>query len=122
MTRTAFLSGAVLALALPLLAAACIPATLGGSCQKDEDCSSKGGDGGPHPVCYNLRCVECHYDGDCAEGKVCNTANQCSGIDSRTPEPEALPPPTTLEECAKRCKSNPTCGDSCRQQFKDAPK
>jgi hypothetical protein len=86
------------------------------SCQTDDDCHPP--DGGKL-VCDNLRCVECHYDADCSEGKICNSNHLCEGIDSRTPEPEGPPPPKTLEECAKRCKAgNDACGAACRDQFK----
>jgi hypothetical protein len=84
-------------------------------CQNDNECP--GPDGG-HAVCYNLRCVECHYDGDCPDGKVCSGKSTCDSIDSREKEPEPEAPPTSLEECAKRCKGDSACGDSCRDRFK----
>jgi hypothetical protein len=87
------------------------------SCATDNDCPAR--DGG-HSVCWNLRCVDCHYDADCSEGQVCNTSRHtCDSIDSRVKEPEPEAPPTSLEECAKRCKKgDETCGASCREQFK----
>jgi Cys-rich repeat protein len=121
MIRTVFLLSAVAS--LHLLASGC-PLTKYASCEKDDDCKGRGSDvdGGGALVCNNHRCVECHYDGDCPEGKVCNTnRNTCDSIDSRTPEPDQGPPPANLEECAKRCKGDPTCGDSCREQFKSKP-
>jgi hypothetical protein len=108
------------AASLALLVAGCQPSRFA-SCQTDNDCNDSKADAGKL-VCYNLRCVECHYDGDCADGKICGTNNTCESLDTRTPEGEAPPPPKTLEECAKRCKGNPACGDSCREQFKNAPK
>jgi hypothetical protein len=85
-------------------------------CQTDADCPVP--DGGKL-VCYNLRCVECHYDADCADGRVCGSHNTCESLDARNPEQESAPPPATLEECAKRCKGNSSCGDSCRYLFQD---
>ncbi len=84
-------------------------------CQNDNECPGR--DGG-HAVCYNLRCVECHYDADCPEGRVCSGKYTCDSIDSRDKEPEPEPPPTSLEECAKRCKGDEACAASCREQFK----
>lgn len=117
MVRMFFLLGAVGA--LNLLASGC-PLTKYSSCDKDDDCKNRSNDADAgSQVCYNHVCVECHYDGDCPEGKVCNTnRNTCDSIDSRTPEGEAKPPPANLEECAKRCNGDASCGDSCRQQFK----
>jgi Cys-rich repeat protein len=117
MLRTVFLLGAVTA--LNLLASGC-PLTRYASCDKDDDCKGRSGDADAGTsVCYNHQCVECHYDGDCPDGRVCNTnRNVCDSIDSRTPEAEPLPAPTTLEECAKRCKGDSSCGESCREQFK----
>ncbi len=117
MIRKALMVGA---LALLVLQAACAEGKFpffSAACNTDNDCPTK--DGG-HFVCWNLRCVECHYDADCAAGQVCNLArNTCDSIDSRIKEPEPEAPPTSLEECAKRCKKgDDTCGSSCREQFK----
>jgi hypothetical protein len=112
MIRKALISGFFTLFSLAL--AGC-PESRFGSCQQDTDCPAH--DGGK-AVCYNLRCVECHYDGDCPDGKVCGGHNTCEGLSTRTPEPEGPPPPKTLEECAKRCKGNDACGASCREQFK----
>jgi hypothetical protein len=112
MIRKALILGA---LALLALAAAGCPAGRFASCQNDGDCPTI--DGGKL-VCYNLRCVECHYDGDCPSGTVCSGKNTCDSIDSRVKEPEPPPPATSLEECAKRCKGDQTCGAACRDQFK----
>ena len=87
------------------------------ACNTDNDCPTR--DGGKL-VCWNLHCVECHYDADCGAGQVCNMSrNTCDSIDSRVKEAEPPPPPTSLEECAKRCKQgDESCGASCREQFK----
>ena len=114
MTKSPFLLGAALALAL--LATGCPPSRYA-SFQKDEDCGDRGADAGKL-VCNNLRCVECHYDADCSDGKHCNANHVCESLDQRVPEAADAEPPKTLEECAKRCKGNPSCGDSCRDRFK----
>jgi hypothetical protein len=109
------------ALALGVLAlflaasAGCPPAGRFASCDNDSQCGAV--DGGKL-ICYNLRCVECHYDGDCTDGRVCSNKSTCESLDSRVKEEEPPPPPTSLEECAKRCKGNAACSDSCRAQFK----
>lgn len=114
MTNSPLLLGAALALAL--LATGCPPSRYA-SCQKDEDCGDRGADAGKL-VCDNLRCVECHYDADCGDGKHCNGNHVCENLDQRAPEAAEAEPPKTLEECAKRCKGNASCGDSCRDRFK----
>ena|ERR1700761_685982 len=117
MTKSPFLFGATLVLAL--LATGCPPGKYA-SCQKDEDCGDRGNDAGKL-VCDNLRCVECHYDDDCGGGKRCSPAHVCENLDQRVPEAPAAEPATTLEECAKRCNGNASCGEGCRDRFKDAP-
>lgn len=90
-------------------------------CKSNEECAAKGGDTGK--VCYNLKCVQCAYDGDCPSGKACNRQlNECQSILSSSPPEEgsdASPSwePTTWDECAKRCK-DPACITACDQKFK----
>jgi hypothetical protein len=96
------------------VSASCLPGRYA-SCNTDNDCPSI--DGGKL-VCFNLRCVECHYDGDCAPGNLCSANNTCQVLHKPDKEEELGPPATSLEECAKRCKGNPSCGDACRDQFK----
>jgi hypothetical protein len=105
------------ALALLVAAEAGCPPGRFQSCDNDDQCPSI--DGGKL-ICYNRRCVECHYDGDCPAGHVCNGSNACESLGGAPKEEEvdAGPPPATLEECAKRCKGNPSCGDDCRERFK----
>jgi hypothetical protein len=116
MTKPTFLFAAVLGLAL--LQLGCPPGRYA-SCQTDADCAGREPDAGKL-ICYNLRCLECHYDSDCGDGRHCGSTGVCESLDSRTPAGELPPPAKTLEECAKRCKGNPSCGDSCREQFKGA--
>jgi hypothetical protein len=109
--------------ALLLASLALTAAALGGcppgryaSCKDDSECPAT--DGGKL-ICYNYRCVECHYDGDCPAGSVCSGSNTCESLHAAPKEEEPQqPPPATLEECAKRCKGNPSCGDACRERFK----
>ena len=113
---------ALLSLSLPLLAALSL-ATAGcpppgyASCKSDEECPAR--DGGKL-ICYNLRCVECHYDDNCPAGSICSAKNTCEALHTpdKEKESEPLPPAKSLEECAKRCKGDATCGASCREQFK----
>jgi hypothetical protein len=115
MLQKALLLAALGLMAGPLLLVpGCLPAGFA-SCKSDNECPER--DGGKL-VCYNLRCVECHYDGDCSGGAICSGNNTCESLDRSVKEPEPLPPPTSLEECAKRCKGNEGCGASCRDQFK----
>src|SRR5277367_4687052 len=95
----------------------CPPAGRYASCDNDGQCPTL--DGGVKLICYNLRCVECRYDDNCPAGSVCSGKNTCESLDHREKEAEPAPPPTSLEECAKRCaKGNDACASSCREQFK----
>jgi hypothetical protein len=49
---------------------------------------------------------------------ICSGKNTCEALDHHEKEEEPPPPAKSLEECAKRCKGNQACGDSCREQFK----
>jgi hypothetical protein len=94
------------------------------TCQTNADC--QGRDGGKlGNVCYNLRCVECHYDSDCALGQVCTPVGACSSIDSRQKDLEqkeegtgdgGLTEPVTWDECAQRCKEQ-GCVEECDRKF-----
>ena len=96
------------------LGAGCPPGRFA-SCQNDGECPAI--DGGKL-VCYNLRCVECHYDGDCPEGNLCGSNFTCQRLHKPEKEDEPAAPPTSLAECAKRCKGDSACGDACRDRFK----
>ena len=82
-----------LAVAALFGATACTGSRFGG-CHSNDDCKSDpDADAGPdvhtHAVCFDFRCVECHYDGDCADGKVCNrTLSRCMSLD-QAPESSA---------------------------------
>src|SRR4051812_40617498 len=68
--------------------AACLPGRLP-TCKTDDECKSHG----KAKICLNMRCVECHYDDNCASGQVCSPTGQCQGISEGkpTPEPETSP-------------------------------
>lgn len=120
-----------IALALGALSLAALTAFAGACsdgrfpvCKSNDDCAAaaKGGQGGK--VCFNLKCVECQYDSDCATGKVCNrNLNTCQSItDSTTSAEEPKETQTSWEpanwdECAKRCKEQ-ACLSDCDARFK----
>jgi hypothetical protein len=96
-------------------------------CKDNEECAKD--TEGKARVCYNLKCVECRYDSDCAPGKACSAAkNVCEGIDERAAQPppplfptatEAKWEPGTWDDCAKACK-DPVCIRSCDAKFPKA--
>ena len=100
--------------ALAAATTGCLPAGYG-ACQNDDACPTR--DGGKL-ICYNQRCVECQYDGQCAAGSICGSHNTCEALSHPDKEEPPPPPATSLEECAKRCKGNESCGAACRDQFK----
>ncbi len=75
-----------------------------GGCHANEDCKSDpdpdaGPDAHTHGVCFDFRCVECHYDGDCPDGKVCNRSiSECMKLGdapaSSDSASSAIAPPT----------------------------
>ncbi len=106
-------------------------------CQTDQDCNKKvEGASSATPaehakVCFDLRCVQCHYDGDCGEGEVCSTSTrECRRLDPKTPSagaPAAGEPgsgvapsgprdPAGWEACVKKC-ANKDCLAKCDAQF-----
>ncbi len=90
-------------------------------CQQDGDCPKR--DGGANGVCYNFRCVECHYDADCPDGTMCGGQNTCDSFGARPggSAAPALDPPKTIEECTKRCGADGPCREVCKDRFA-APK
>jgi hypothetical protein len=75
-------------------------------------------------VCFNLKCVECQYDSDCAAGKACNrNLSTCESIlggqaaSEEPKEPQTSWEPANWDECAKRCKEQP-CLSDCDARFK----
>ena len=106
-------------------------------CQTDKDCNKKvegaaSATASEKPkVCFDLRCVECHYDGDCPEGEVCSTSTrECRRLDPKVPSasgPSAGEPgsgvtpsgprdPAGWEACVKKC-ANKGCLAKCDAQF-----
>lgn len=92
------------------------------TCKSNADCG--GGDGKPGgKICYNLKCVECQYDSDCAVGKTCNrNLNECQSLGTPAggddaQEKETSWEPANWDECAKRCKEQ-ACLSDCDARFK----
>ncbi|MDC0744234.1 hypothetical protein [Polyangium mundeleinium] len=131
--RTSILARALVILPLPLaLAAALVSACAGGlpgsledgrfaTCETNDDCIAR--DAGTEAgICWNLRCVQCLYDTDCAAGAYC-ADNLCKTLD---PKPAEEQDPTdanakTIDECIKAC-TDKECIDTCNARFPDAKK
>jgi hypothetical protein len=121
----AALAGLALALTTAVAVGLAAPGCLEGrfpTCKDNEECQKKT-DGGA-PVCYDLRCVECHYDVDCAPGKACNNNNVCEGLgtgDVDAGEPSSKWESGNWDDCARDCK-DPDCVKSCDAKFPKADK
>jgi hypothetical protein len=111
MVRRALLPAVLAALAISI--SGCFESRFP-ACKDSSECAPR--DGGPKPVCYNLRCVDCQYDTDCPSGQVCSGVNVCQSIDSRVPD-NGQPEAASWDECASRCKDKP-CVAACDQKFK----
>lgn len=106
-------------------------------CKTDADCKTKSEgaasaapNGERGKVCFDLRCVECHYDADCREGEVCSTATrECKKLDGTTPAASAAPgepgsgvpagaprDPAAWEACVKKC-ADKDCIAKCDAQY-----
>ena len=85
-------------------------------CKSNEDCAAR--DAGPTGICWNLRCVECRYDTDCAAGAYCAEDRHCQVL--AAPVAEETGPkgwdPNNVDECIKGCKDKP-CIDGCATRF-----
>jgi hypothetical protein len=94
--------------------AGCLPERFP-TCKSNEECAARGNG---HGVCFNLRCVECHYDDDCDGGRVCASSGRCQGGQTTSADaPDASPPGhdhASWDECASRCHT-PECVSACEQ-------
>ncbi|HVY46207.1 MAG TPA: hypothetical protein VHB21_10025 [Minicystis sp.] len=110
--------------ALAILAAACDTGRFP-TCKDNAECA-KNTDGGA-PVCFDLRCVECAYDVDCAPGKVCGPTKTCDALGGATTATQDQQPvdagaestkwePGSWDDCAKDCKDQ-DCIHTCDQKF-----
>lgn len=70
--------------ALATLVVACLPDRFP-VCKTNEECAARSAD---TPVCYNLRCLECHYDADCDGGRTCNVSSHCASVSDVHPDSE----------------------------------
>lgn len=126
MTRPLLFAGLLGALAAAL---ALSGALLGGCgegrfpvCKSNADCQQR--DAGPNgKICFDLRCVACRYDSDCAPGSVCSAAGTCSALDRKPGEdPDGGAAelrswdPNTWNECAAGCKDQ-ACLSACDRRF-----
>jgi hypothetical protein len=94
-------------------------------CKTNADCTDKDA-GLAGPVCYNLKCVECHSDTDCKckSGETCSpTNNECESLGTaREPIRDAsIPEPVpwehgTWDQCAADCKDS-HCIEDCDLKF-----
>ncbi len=106
--RHAFALSAALGVGLMLLAQACLPSARFPSCENADDC--KGNERAK--LCFDTRCVECQSDGDCGDGRYCETnSRECKSLgdigaasgssaassdpatDAPPPDASAAPPP-----------------------------
>ena len=108
----AALSALALTAFLALGGAACDPmlAKFAG-CQTDADCPVP--DGGKL-VCYNLRCVECHYDADCVDGALdrssadADTVLAVADAEHAADQPGGWGRPGTWPTCDGTCPASTT--------------
>ncbi len=131
MNRRLLFAGLFGALVTPLTAAslASFGPLLGGCgegrfpvCHTDGDCQQRDG-GKLGNVCVSLRCVECHYDSDCAPGSICGNTGTCHALDPRSNEegdgghvePSSWDP-MNWNECAAACKDQ-DCVGACDRRF-----
>jgi hypothetical protein len=94
-------------------------------CKTNDDCKATAEDPDKKAlVCFDLRCVECHYDGDCPSGHICTKASECRRLSERI-EPDkprmgeagsAPRDPEGWEACVKEC-ANADCVSQCDKKF-----
>jgi Cys-rich repeat protein len=93
--RHAFALSAALGAGLMLLGQACLPSARFPSCETSEDCAKND----KAKLCFDTRCVECQSDGDCGDGRYCETnSRECKSLgeigatsQSAAPSAEAAP-------------------------------
>lgn len=90
-------------------------------CKSNDDCLKN--DAGLGGICWNLRCVECRYDTDCAAGSYCGEDQRCQVLSA--PAVEDTGPkgwePSNVDECMKACKDK-ECVESCTTRFPEKSK
>jgi len=91
------------------------------TCKTNADCAARDA-GVAGNVCYNLKCVQCHYDSDCDAG-ACSASNECEHLVNVKPVPDKPPGEGekgwdygNWDQCATDCK-DPACIKTCDQKF-----
>lgn len=94
-------------------------------CKTNDDCkATKDEPDKKNLVCFDLRCVECHYDGDCPSGNICTKTSECRplGVKLEPDKPKMGEPgsaprdPEGWEACVKAC-DNADCVSQCDKKF-----
>lgn len=94
-------------------------------CSTNDDCkASKDDPGKKNLVCYDLRCVECHHDGDCPSGHICTRNSECKRLSVSVEADKPLPgeagsgprEPEAWEACVKACE-DADCVSQCDKKF-----
>jgi hypothetical protein len=89
-SKTSLVAAALAALAIGAVgASACGNANDGRFpvCKTNADCTEADA-GTQATICFNLRCVQCHYDTDCKPGQFCDTHQECRNISDTAPTAE----------------------------------
>jgi hypothetical protein len=128
MNRRILFAGLFGALITPLVATSLLPLLSGCGegrfpvCQTNADCQQRDAGKQSH-VCVSLRCVECHYDSDCAAGSICGGTGTCNALDPRRDDEgdgghveTKSWDPMNWNECAATCKDQ-DCVSICDRRF-----
>lgn len=119
----------VTAVVLLALSAVGLAASCGDSrfpvCKSNDDCkATKDEPEKKNLVCFDLRCVECHHDGDCPSGHICTRTSECKRL-SVSVEPDkprmgeagsGPRDPEAWEACVKAC-ADADCVSQCDKKF-----
>ncbi|MFO0619460.1 MAG: hypothetical protein U0414_43130 [Polyangiaceae bacterium] len=94
-------------------------------CKTNDDCKpAKDEPATKTHVCFDFRCVECHYDGDCPKGQICTKTSECRNLSVHL-EPDkpqmgeagsAPRDPEGWEACVKEC-ADAACVSQCDKKF-----
>ena len=125
MNRRLLLAGLLGAFLIPLAVVLTVVTGCGEGrfpvCHTDADCQLRDA-GKLSNVCVSLRCVECHYDSDCAPGSVCSGTGTCNSLEQRPREDDGglvetkSWDPMSWKECAAAGKDQ-DCVSACDARF-----